>query len=111
VAQHAAMADWLSISMPGQEGMHFNWSGLFSGVDSLTYTIEVDDKVHLAIRAGCASESDAIKLWIGLNGLRALQGLAWGMRNPGHSNPLEHMDVDRDSDRVELKAETPFSVL
>jgi hypothetical protein len=111
VAKHAAMAHWLSTSMPGQEGMHFNWSDLFTGVNSLSYTIEVGDKVNLAIRAGCASETDAVKMWAGLNALRILQGLAWGIRNPSHSNPLEHLDVDRDSDRVELKIEAPLSTL
>ena len=111
VAQRAAMADWLSTSMPGQEGMHFNWKDLFTGVDSLTYTIEVGDKVDLAIRAACASETDAVKMWAGLNALRMLQGLTWGVRYPSHSNPLEHLEVDRDSDRVELKIEAPLSTL
>ena len=102
----SAMADWLSSSLPGQESMHLDWSKLFSGATTLSYRISLSEKAHLEVRLGCESPAAAANLRQLLEGLRALQHMAWQSRNQNVPNPLENVELDASGDRIDLKLET-----
>jgi len=105
----SAMADWLSSSLPGQESMHLDWSKLFSGVNTLSYSIGVSNKAHLEVRLGCKSSAAAANVGVALEVLRSLQQMAWGASNPNLPNPLRNLQLDTSGDiiGIKLEAEVP----
>jgi hypothetical protein len=109
VAEHSAMAGWLSAAMPGAEKVPFDWSQLFTGVTNLTYRIDVADKPHLEMQFQCESASAANTFEQLLASLRILQRMTWQTRNPGLSNPFKGMELQSSGDRVELRLDVPVS--
>jgi hypothetical protein len=108
VATGAAIGDWIRNSMPGQESMHFDWSQVFSGVDALTYSINVAERLHIVLRFECSSSTGAANLRQVLGGLQILQRMAWQGQNPSLANPLESMQLESSGERLEVKLDTPM---
>ena len=109
VAEHAAIAQWMRASVPGQDKMQLNWSQLLSGVNTMAYVIKPGDKVHLQMAFACKSEAAATGVRQILEGLRLVEQIAWPGKNPNVPNPFENVELDSSGDRVELQLDTPVA--
>jgi len=110
VATDAAIGDWIRSSMPGQEtmrqeSMRFDSSLVLTGVEALTYSIDVTERVCIVLRFDCSSSASAGNLRQMLSGLEILQRMAWQSRNPNLPNPLEKLALESSGERVEVKVD------
>ncbi len=108
-AQGAAISDWLRASMPAPDSnMQLDWSQAFSNVDTLAYTINATDKVHLEMKLGCRTSTAALSLHQVLDGLRVFQQMAWQTKYPNLPNPFGNVIVTSSGSQVELNLDTPY---
>ena len=82
IALGAAVADWFGGWMANQNTLKLDWGQVFAKVDSLTYTIDVADKVNLAVKLNCSAPADASTLRQILDGLKMAQRLPGRRRIP-----------------------------
>ena len=112
IALGGAVADWFGGWLSSQQNtLKLDWSQVFQKVDSLTYDIDVADKVNMNIKMNCSTAQDASTLRQVLDGLKMAQQLTWAQQNPGHPNPYEAMNVDVHDKQIALQITMPFSDL
>ncbi len=112
IALGSAVGDWFGGWLSNQQtSLKLDWGQVFQKVDSLTYDIDVADKVKLNVKMNCASPQDATTLRQVLDGLKMAQQLTWANQNPGAPNPYEGMDVDLHDKQITLLVTMPYSDL
>jgi len=111
VAVGSAVADWFGGWLAAQNSVKLDWGQVFSGVDSLTYTIEAASQVNLSMKLNCKTANDAATLRQILDGLKMAQQLSWATQNPGKANPYAAMDVDLHQQQIGLKISMDYSQL
>ena len=108
VAEGAAVTDWLRASMPSQSNMDLDWTQAFSGVKTMSYSINVTEKVHLEMKLNCQDAATASGLRQVLDGLRSFQQMAWQNKNPSVPNPFENVAVNASGAQVDLSLDTVY---
>ena len=111
IALNGAVADWFGGWLSSQNNLKLDWTQVFQKVDSLTYSIDVADKVNLDVKLNCTTPADATTLRQVLDGLKMAQQLAWSATNPGHPNPYTDMNVDVHDRQIGLQMSMAFSEL
>jgi hypothetical protein len=112
IALGGAVADWFGGWLSSQQSnLKLDWGQVFQKVDSLTYTIDVGDKVNLDVKLNCSTPADATTLRQVLDGLKMAQQLAWSAQNPGHANPYSAMNVDVHDKQIALQIIMDYSDL
>lgn len=111
IALNGAVADWFGGWLSSQNNLKLDWTQVFQKVDSLTYSIDVADKVNLDIKLNCTTPADATTLRQVLDGLKMAQQLSWSATNPGHPNPYTGMNVDVHDKQIGLQMSMAFSEL
>jgi hypothetical protein len=111
IAVGGAVADWFGGWLSNQNTLKLDWGQVFQKVDSLTYSIDVADKVNLDVKLNCTSPTEAATLRQVLDGLKMAQQLAWSAQNPGHPNPYAAMNVDVHDKQIALQITMAYSEL
>ena len=112
IALGGAVADWFGGWLSTQQNsLKLDWGQVFEKVDSLTYDIDVADKVNMNVKLNCSTPQDAATLRQVLDGLKMAQQLAWTAQNPGHPNPYASMDVDVHDKQIALQINMAYSEL
>ena len=111
VALGSGIADWFGGWLAGQNNVKMDWGKVFEKVDSLTYSIDMADKVGLDMKLDCATPEDARTLQALLEGLKTVQQLSWSAQNPGRANPYAAMNVDAHDKLIDLKITMAYSEL
>jgi len=111
IALAGAVGDWFGGWMGNQNTLKLDWNQVFEKVNSLTYSIDAQDKVNLDMKLNCASASDAATLRQILDGLKMAQQLAWSSQNPGHANPYAGMNVEVHDRQIGLQVSMAYSEL
>jgi hypothetical protein len=111
IALGGAVADWFGGWLSAQNNLNLDWGQVFKQVDSLTYSIDVADRVRLNMKLNCSTPADAASLRQVLEGLRMAQQLAWDAQNPGHPNPYSSMSVDVHDRQIGLGMTMAYSEL
>jgi hypothetical protein len=111
IALGGAVADWFGGWLSSQNAVKLDWGQVFGKVDSLTYNIDVADKVNLDLKLNCATPADATTLRQVLDGLKVAQQLSWTAQNPGHPNPYTSMNVDAHDKQIGLQVAMAYSEL
>jgi hypothetical protein len=111
VAVGQAVPDWFKGSMPAQKNLQLDWSTAFKSVESLTYSVQPTDQVHLNVQMNCVSDQGAGDLRRVFDGLRLFQKMAWQNQYPNVPNPFDNLVVDANGRAVLLSLTTPYSAL
>jgi hypothetical protein len=112
IALGSAVADWFGGWLSTQQNsLKLDWGQVFQKVDSLTYDIDVADKVNLNVKLNCSTPQDAATLRQVLDGLKMAQQLSWSAQNPGHANPYEAMNVEVHDKQIALQITMAYSDL
>jgi hypothetical protein len=111
IALGGAVADWFGGWLSNQNSLKLDWGQVFQKVDSLTYTIDVAEKVNLDVKLNCATVADAASLRMALDALKSVQQLSWAAQNPGHPNPYATMNVDVHDKQIGLQISMAYSEL
>ncbi len=111
VAVGPAVADWFGGWMANQNTLKLDWGQVFAKVDSLTYSIDVADKVNLAVKLNCSAPADASTLRQILDGLKMAQSLAWQAQNPNNPNPFSAMNIDSHDKQIALQITMAYAQL
>ncbi len=106
-----AVTDWFKGWMPGQNEIQLEWSQMFQTVETLSYSVETAEKVHLNVKLACTSPEAAVNLRQIFEGLKLFQQLAWQNQNPNRPNPFEALVVDANGRQVLLTLTTPYATL
>jgi hypothetical protein len=112
IALGSAVADWFGGWLATQQNsLKLDWGQVFQKVDSLTYDIDVADKVNLNVKLNCATSQDAATLRQVMDGLKMAQELSWSAQNPGHPNPYSAMNVDVHDKQIALQITMAYADL
>lgn len=111
VAVGQAVPDWFKGSMPAQKNLQLDWSAAFKSVESLTYSVQPADQVHLNVQMNCVSDQGAGDLRRVFDGLRLFQKMAWQNQYPNVPNPFDNLVIDASGRAVLLTLTTPYSAL
>ena len=112
IALGGAVADWFGGWLATQQnGLKLDWGQVFQKVDSLTYDIDVADKVNLNVKLNCSTSQDAATLRQVMDGLKMAQQLSWAAQNPGHPNPYSAMNVDVHDKQIALQITMAYADL
>jgi hypothetical protein len=111
IALGGAVGDWFGAWLSNQNNLKLDWGQVFQKVDSLTYSIELSDKVNMDLKLNCATASDAATLRQVLDGIKVAQQVAWQLQNPGQANPYTAMNVDAHDQQISLKITMDYSAL
>ena len=112
IALGGAVADWFGGWLASQQNsLKLDWGQVFQKVDSLTYDIDVADKVILNVKLNCSTSQDAATLRQVMDGLKMAQQLAWAAQNPGHPNPYSAMNVDVHDKQIALQITMAYADL
>jgi hypothetical protein len=106
VAIGSSVADWLSTSIPGQDSKQLDGSQAFSGVDTLAYTINIRENVHLEAKLDCKSPAAAANVRQLLEVWRSFEQLTQQNQNPDLPNPFQNVAIGSTGSQVELKLDT-----
>jgi hypothetical protein len=112
IAIGGAVADWFGGWLASQQNtLNLDWSKVFEKVDSLTYDIDVADKVSMNVKMNCATTQDAAALRQVMDGLKMAQQLSWEQQNPNQPNPYTAMNVDVNEKQINLQITMAYSQL
>ena len=111
VAVGSAIEDAFKGWMPVQKNLPIDLGTVFSSVQSLTYSVQPTDRVHLAVEMTCTSAQAAANLRQGFDELRLFQKVAWQQQYPNTPNPFDDLTVSANGEAVLLSLSTPYSAL
>ena len=112
IALDGAVADWFGGWLSSQQNtLNLDWSKVFEKVDSLTYDIDVADKVSLNVKMNCDTPQDATTLRQVMDGMKMAQQLTWEQQNPGQPNPYTAMNLDVQDKQIKLQVTMAYSQL
>jgi len=111
VAVGSAIEDAFKGWMPVQKNLPIDLGTVFSSVQSLTYSVQPTDRVHLAVEMTCTSAQAAANLRQGFDELRLFQKVAWQQQYPNTPNPFDDLTVSASGEAVLLSLSTPYSAL
>ncbi len=111
IAIGQGVTDWFKGWMPGQNEIQLEWSKTFQTVETLFYSVETAEKVHLNVKLACTSPEAAVNLRQIFEGLKLFQQLAWQNQNPNRPNPFEALVVDASGRQVFLTLTTAYAAL
>lgn len=111
VATGPAVSKFFKAWMPNQGDVKLDWSQTFSGVQSLTYSVDATDKVNLKVKMECASADAATNLRQLIDGVKMLQQMAWQNQNANKPNPLANLDVSVENTQLLLSLSADYDAL
>jgi hypothetical protein len=112
IALGGAVGDWFGAWLSTQQNtLNLDWSKVFEKVDSLTYAIDIGDKVNLNVKMNCQTAQDATTLRQVMDGLKMAQQLTWEQQNPNQPNPYSAMNVEVKDKQIDMQVTMPFSQL
>jgi hypothetical protein len=112
IALGGAVADWFGAWLSSQQNtLNLDWSKVFEKVDSLTYAIDIGDKVNLNVKMNCQTSQDASTLRQIMDGMKMAQQLTWEQQNPGQPNPYTSMNIEVSDKQITMQVAMPFSQL
>jgi hypothetical protein len=111
VAVGSAINDAFKSWIPAQKNLPIDLSTVFTRVESVVYSVQPMDRVHVNVQLNCTSDSAAANLRQGFDQLRLFQKVAWQQQYPNVPNPFDDLAVSADGSAVELSLSTPYSTL
>jgi hypothetical protein len=111
VAVGSAIEDWFKSGLPVQKNLPVDLSTLFKNVQSLTYSIQPTDRVHLSVDMSCTSAAAASSLRQQFEALRLFQKVAWQQQYPNVANPFEDLAANASGSTFTLSLSSPYSAL
>lgn len=111
VAVGSAIEDAFKGWMPVQKNLPIDLATVFSSVQSLAYSVNPTDRVHLAVEMTCTSAQAAANIHQGFDELRLFQKVAWQQQYPNTPNPFDDLTVSVNGQAVLLSLSTPYSAL
>jgi hypothetical protein len=111
IAEGSAIEDAFKSWIPAQKNLPLDLSTVFKNVESLVYSVQPTDRVHVNVELNCTSDAVAANLHQGFDQLRLFQKVAWQQQYPGVANPFDDLAVSADGSAVELSLSTPYSTL
>jgi hypothetical protein len=111
VAAGSAIEDAFKGWMPAQKNLPIDLSTVFKSVESLAYSVQPTDRVHLSVEMSCTSGQAASTLRQGFDELRLFQKVAWQQQFPNAPNPFDDLTVSANGQALLLSMSTPYSAL
>ncbi|HVA02037.1 MAG TPA: hypothetical protein VMV34_10310 [Terriglobia bacterium] len=111
VSTDGAIAVWFKGWMPSQGDIQLDWSQVFQGVDTLSYSINAGSDVHLHLELYCKSSESATSLRQVLEGLKLAQQLAWQTQHPNQANPFSGMSVELNGGQISVNLTASYDEL
>jgi len=111
IALGSAVSDWFAGWLATQNSLKLDWSKVFEGVDSLTYSIDAADKINMDLKLNCQTSDAAATLRTVLEGVKMAQQLSWQAQNPGHANPYQTMNVSVNGNQIAMQITMAYSDL
>ncbi|HEV2424215.1 MAG TPA: hypothetical protein VGZ29_05250 [Terriglobia bacterium] len=111
VAEGSAIEDAFKGWMPVQKNLPIDLATVFSSVQSLDYSVNPTDRVHLSVEMTCTSAQAAANIHQGFDELRLFQKVAWRQQYPNTPNPFDDLTVSVNGQAVLLSLSTPYSAL
>jgi hypothetical protein len=111
IAVGPAITRWFEGWLPGQQDVKLDWSHMFEKVETLTYSVEADEKVRLDVKLDCKTPEAAGQLVQLFQGLKLIQQIIWQRQNPNRFNPVKALDVEADDSRVSLTLITDYAAI
>ena len=111
VATGSAIEDAFQGWMPVQKNLPIDLATVFKNVESLAYSVQPTDRLHVSVEIACTSAEAASTLRQGFDELRLFQKVAWQQQYPNTPNPFDDLTVGANGRTVLLSLSTPYSAL
>ena len=111
VATGSAIEDAFKGWMPVQKNLPIDLASVFKSVESLAYSVQPTDRLHVSVEMSCTSAAAAGSLRQGFEELRLFQKVAWQQQYPNTPNPFDDLSVGANGQSVLLGLSTPYSAL
>jgi hypothetical protein len=111
VATGSAIEDWFKTGMPVQKNLPVDLGTVFKNVESLAYSVNPTDRVHVNVEMACTSAAAAATLRQQFDTLRLFQKMAWQQQFPGVPNPFEDLTIGTTGSTLTFSMSTPYSAI
>ena len=111
VATASAIEDAFKGWMPVQKNLPIDLGTVFKNVESLAYSVQPTDRLHVSVEMACTSAEAASTLRQGFDELRLFQKVAWQQQYPNTPNPFDDLTVGANGQTLLLSLSTSYSAL